>query len=375
VSPTLLVAILPALAAFGVALATAPAWDRRLRGQGWIDIPRPQRHAKRPVSRAGGAAWLSGLLAGIAVGIVMTAGALGRGGRPGDLDPAGALTVWTSGRFLTAVVPSGIVGMVAVLAFFLGRLDDRELFRPGQKWVLQVVILAGGMLGLLFGPGPRSSLPAVGTGAGPVAACTASSFFPLAVVFSVGVVLQVALEILDHLDGLLAVHAMAGAAALALAAGPGWARDAGLAGCGASLGFLCWNRPPARLYLGNGGSLAVATVLPLLLMALATNGAGGIIRDFGRVGDSGGFGPDRMQGAAGLPPWRFAAVLPVFAWPILDLLVVTGARLCRGDPPWKGGCDHLAHRVARRFGSDRASFAAGAVAAAAGFLLAATGLR
>lgn len=365
--------VVPAVAGFAAAFVTAPAWERRLRGHGWIDNPRPERHAKRPVSRAGGAAWLTGLLAGMTAGIVAATGALGGWGRLGARDPSAAIAIWTPDRFLVAVAPSGIVGLVAVLAFVLGRLDDRNLLRPGRKWILQVALLAAGMLWLLLVPGSWGALSGVGSRTGP--ADPAGNLLRLAVVFLAAIVLQVALEILDHMDGLLAVHAMAGAAALALAAAPGWARDAGLAGCGASLGFLCWNRPPARLYFGNAGSLAVATVLPLLLIALAMHVAGGIGAGFGLTPDAGGPASGGTNDLEVASPWHFLLILPVFAWPLLDLAVVTLARLRRGDPPWKGGCDHLAHRVARRLGSDRVSFAVGAVAAAAGFLLAVKGLR
>jgi UDP-GlcNAc:undecaprenyl-phosphate/decaprenyl-phosphate GlcNAc-1-phosphate transferase len=373
VPSALLLVTIPAVVGFGVALATAPAWERRLRGRGWIDLPRPDRHAKRPVSRAGGAVWLSGLLAGIAAGIVAATGVPGRAPRSDVPGLAGALAARAPTGFTTALVGSGIVGLVACLAFVLGRLDDRGLVGPGRKWALQVVLLACGVLGLLLGSGWRGSALPAGSPPGPVAAFPAGCLLSLGVAFAVGVVLQIALEILDHLDGLLAVQAAAGAAALALAAGPGWARDAGLAACGASLGFLCWNRPPARLYLGNAGSLAVATVLPLVLLGVALSG-GSVLKSGGGPNPGGPL----SAGAADLTsaaPWRFAMVLPVFAWPLLDLAVVTGARLRRGDPPWRGGRDHLAHRLARRLGSDRASFAAAAAAAAAGFLLAATGLR
>jgi UDP-N-acetylmuramyl pentapeptide phosphotransferase/UDP-N-acetylglucosamine-1-phosphate transferase len=366
-------AIVPAGAGFAAAFLAAPAWERCLRGPGWIDTPRPERYAKRPVSRAGGAAWLTGLLAGMAAGIVAAAGALGGWDNLGARHPSGAIATGTPDRCLLAFAPSGIVGLVAMLAFVLGRFDDRNLLQPRRKWMLQVALLAAGALWLLLAPGSWGGSPGVGFGTVP--ADPTGNLLLLAVVFSVAAVLQVALEILDHLDGLLAVHAMAGAAALALAAAPGWIRDAGLAGCGASLGFLCWNRPPARLYFGNAGSLAVATFLPLLLIALAMQVAGGIGPEFGLTPDAGGPASVGANGSGVVSPWHFLAVLPVFAWPLLDLAVVTLARLRRGSRPWIGGCDHLAHRLARRFGSDSASLAVGAVAAAAGFLLAATGLR
>ena len=316
---------------------------------------------------------MTGLFAGMAAGIVEATGTLGGWGRLVARDPSGSIVTVTLDRFSVAVVSSGIVGLVAMLAFVLGRLDDRNILRPGRKWILQVTLLAAGTLGLLLTAGRWDAFPGVRLGTDP--ADPSRNLLLLAVVFAIGVVLQVALEILDHLDGLLAVHAMAGAAALALAATPGWARDAGLAGCGASLGFLCWNRPPARLYFGNAGSLAVATVLPLLLISVAMRVTGGIGPGFGLVPEAGGAASVAPMGLEVVSPWYFLAALPAFAWPLLDLAVVTLGRLRRGDPPWKGGCDHLAHRLAGRLGSDRASLVVGAVVAAAGFFLAAKGLR
>jgi UDP-GlcNAc:undecaprenyl-phosphate/decaprenyl-phosphate GlcNAc-1-phosphate transferase len=375
VSTALSATLVPALVSFAVAVATAPLWERRLRGPGWIDLPRPGRFAKRSVSRAGGAAWLSGLLAGFAGVLAFTAGAAGVAARERGSGPASGLPILASNRFLAGAIPVGILGLVAVLAFFLGRLDDRDRLRPGRKWALQTVVLTLGALGLFLAAGLRGPSSAVGSEVARFPVWTGTSLSPLATALVVAVVLQVALEILDHLDGLVAIQAVAATACMAFAAGPGWAREAGLAACGASLGFFCWNRPPARLYLGNGGSLAVATVVPLMFVALAAGGAAGPFPGPGPAPESLGLVPGPMHGPTGVSLWRFAAVLPVFAWPIFDLLVVTVSRLSRGDPPWRGGCDHLAHRLARRLGSDRAAFAVVAVGVAAGFLLAATGLR
>ena len=190
--------------------------------------------------------------------------------------------------------PRGSSALVAVLAFCLGRLDDRNQTPARTK-----VDVAGrapdrrGARAATWVPGSPGAFPGARSWSG--SAALAGNLLLLAVVFSLAVVLQVALEILDHLDGLLAVHAMAGAAALALAAAPGWARDAGLAACGASLGFLCWNRPPARLYLGNAGSLAVATVLPLLFIALPMRGARGFVPDSELVQSRGEAGSGRFE--------------------------------------------------------------------------------
>jgi len=106
-----------------------------------------------------------------------------------------------------------------------------------------------------------------------------------------------------------------------------------MAGLGATLGFLAWNRPPARLFLGNSGSQPLA----LLVSALA----------FATLCDA------HATGGSGLRSW---AILFPLAWPLLDFAFVSVSRTLRGSVPWHGGRDHTTHRLAGRFGSDRAVF-------------------
>jgi UDP-GlcNAc:undecaprenyl-phosphate GlcNAc-1-phosphate transferase len=71
-----------------------------------------------------------------------------------------------------------------------------------------------------------------------------------------------AVNLLDGQDGLAAgvgAIAAAGFACLGGAASP-----VGLGLTGALCGFLLWNRPPARIYLGDAGAYAVGTTLALL---------------------------------------------------------------------------------------------------------------
>ena len=46
----------------------------------------------------------------------------------------------------------------------------------------------------------------------------------------------------------------------------------GLALAGALAGFLLWNRPPASIFLGNGGAYAVGLLLATMTAAIATAG-------------------------------------------------------------------------------------------------------
>jgi UDP-GlcNAc:undecaprenyl-phosphate/decaprenyl-phosphate GlcNAc-1-phosphate transferase len=73
-----------------------------------------------------------------------------------------------------------------------------------------------------------------------------------------------AVNIADGQDGLVggvgAVAAL-GLAVLSSSAGLSGATELGLTVGGALIGFLVWNRPPARVFLGNGGAYAVGTLL------------------------------------------------------------------------------------------------------------------
>jgi UDP-GlcNAc:undecaprenyl-phosphate GlcNAc-1-phosphate transferase len=86
--------------------------------------------------------------------------------------------------------------------------------------------------------------------------------------------------------------------------------DLGLAGAGASLGFLVHNWPPARVFLGDGGSLMLGALL-----------------------------------AAAWYPHGALATLAGLAVPLLDSLFVVASRLKRGIAPWHGGTDHTGHRL------------------------------
>jgi UDP-GlcNAc:undecaprenyl-phosphate GlcNAc-1-phosphate transferase len=80
-----------------------------------------------------------------------------------------------------------------------------------------------------------------------------------------------AVNMLDGLDGL------ASGVCLMSAVGFAFVLDAeffvlALALIGSLAGFLVWNRPPARIYLGDGGSYLVGCALALLLAASFTEG-------------------------------------------------------------------------------------------------------
>jgi UDP-GlcNAc:undecaprenyl-phosphate GlcNAc-1-phosphate transferase len=90
---------------------------------------------------------------------------------------------------------------------------------------------------------------------------------------------------------------------------------------GSTLGFLSWNKPPARIYMGDAGSLFLGILIASLTIRVDTNGELGI----------------------------FSLLIPFFllAVPILDTSTAVIKRIARGVSPFQGGKDHLSHRLLR----------------------------
>lgn len=133
-----------------------------------------------------------------------------------------------------------------------------------------------------------------------------------------------ALNLLDNMDGLASGTAgVAGLACFAVAAANGQFLVASLAlsVAGACGGFLIWNRFPARIYMGDSGSLFLGFMLAAISVRIDLSEA----------------------------PQLNALVVPVLilAIPILDTSLVVISRLRRGVSPFLGGLDHLSHRLQR----------------------------
>jgi len=90
---------------------------------------------------------------------------------------------------------------------------------------------------------------------------------------------------------------------------------------GGTLGFLIWNRAPARIYMGDAGALFLGVLLATLTIRL---------------------NPDTQTLFA-----SFATPVLLLAIPILDTCVAVFSRLRRGVSPFQGGKDHLSHRLIR----------------------------
>jgi UDP-GlcNAc:undecaprenyl-phosphate GlcNAc-1-phosphate transferase len=131
-----------------------------------------------------------------------------------------------------------------------------------------------------------------------------------------------AVNLVDGQDGLAGGLAALASLGLHFAAGAS-ASGIGLALAGGLAGFLVWNRPPARIFLGNGGAYAVGTLFAVLAAELsAVDGGRGVLVS--------------------------ALCLGIFAF---ELSTTIGRRLRRGRPLTSGDREHAYDVVARQLGS------------------------
>jgi UDP-GlcNAc:undecaprenyl-phosphate GlcNAc-1-phosphate transferase len=205
------------------------------------------------------------------------------------------------------------IAIGAAVLLGVGTIDDRYALTPLTRLAIEVaaagVLFAGGIGWALF---PSDALN-----------------LAVSVVFVAGVVN--AFNLMDNMDGAsgtVAAVSGAGLGALALVQGRPELAAIGFALSGSCLGFLRYNlASPARIFLGDGGSMPVGFVVAALIMA--------------------------MPGARHLS-WAFVPVAVVLVGlPALDTTLVVVSRLRRGAGVFTGGRDHLTHRLRAKLGTPR----------------------
>ncbi|MEX2274169.1 MAG: MraY family glycosyltransferase [Actinomycetota bacterium] len=272
--------------AFGVtflgALLLTPVAGRVAHRTGTISHPRDDRFNSQAIPYLGGLA--------IAGGLVIT----------------GAITTGISAEIVTILLAGLVLGG-------LGLIDDVRNVGP----VVKVIVEVGAGLALWFA-GVRAGFFGVEA---------------LDAVLTVAWVVAVtnAFNLLDNMDGIApGVAAISGLGFFAIAASEGdyLVGSLALGVAGASFGFLRYNFPPARIFLGDAGSLMIGFLLAALGLKLDL------------------VGPDELV----------RAVIPalLLAIPLFDMLLVIAARSRDGRPVYKGGTDHAAHRLSARGFSPRA---------------------
>jgi UDP-GlcNAc:undecaprenyl-phosphate GlcNAc-1-phosphate transferase len=281
-------------------LILTPLVLRVARRREWIAHPSVDRWHDRPVA----------LLGGIALFGAAAAGVIG-----GGMLSAYTWPVWTG----------------ATLIFLVGLADDLRDVRPEAKLVGQIVATA-----LLLYAGE--------------AFWRGGPFWvsiPLTFLWVIGI--TNAVNLIDGLDGLAASITIVAATVLALIGGTiGQVELAGVAAtlAGASLGFLVYNAKPARIFMGDCGSMFLGYMLAVVALGVQSTGE---------------------------PIVGTLVPVVVLAVPIFDTTFVTVTRILGGRRVTEGGNDHTHHRLVRLGLSERGAVL-GLSAVSALFALAALSL-
>jgi UDP-GlcNAc:undecaprenyl-phosphate GlcNAc-1-phosphate transferase len=225
-----------------------------------------------------------------------------------------------------AAIAGGALGML-----MLGMADDRRELRPAVKLLgqclISLVVAMSGVRVTLFLPVPALTLA-------------------LTVLWIVAVTNAVNFQ--DNMNGLcagLTLFAAGGFGLIAARHGQYLVASLGFVVAGGAAGFLPWNYPKARAFLGDSGS----HLFGFLLAALA------ILPHY--------YSPQHPRRAAVLAP------LLVLAVPLADMAAVVAHRWRCGRPFYVGDTNHFSHRLARAGLSQSAAVAAlWGIAASAGAL-------
>ncbi len=209
--------------------------------------------------------------------------------------------------------------LVTILAgggatFILGLYDDLKELTPQSKFLGQLVIAAFSVgLGLQF---PFTN---------PVLAVMISLFWLVGITN--------ALNILDNMDGLSSGIALVASLSLWFYGhiyGASSIQLPAIILAGAALGFWIYNFNPARIFMGDCGSMFLGYVLAGLSILGAKEGE--------IAGISTGAGISNFILLLSIP----VAVLII---PIFDTVLVTFTRVQNGRSPFRGGKDHTSHRL------------------------------
>jgi UDP-GlcNAc:undecaprenyl-phosphate GlcNAc-1-phosphate transferase len=214
---------------------------------------------------------------------------------------------------LTVLVPALFLGVV-------GLLDDLRSLPPFPRLIAQtlvgtavsLMIVKNGTVGTLFGGSVHND-----------SAGHATWLNTLATILWIVVICN-AINFFDNLDGAasgtVAITAL-GIFFIAFDRGQLLISALAIVTAGATIGFLLWNKSPAKIYMGDAGALFLGVIISVATIRLNP----GIT-----------------------PTWQSIAIpVILLAVPLLDTSVAVFSRLARGISPLTGGRDHLSHRLVR----------------------------
>lgn len=289
------------ITAFFIVLLGMPTLIKVAKEKGLMDLPEdPRKIHKRAVPTIGGVMIFAALLINVFFWLA--------------LGPTPATEIFQAGSALAACT---------VVIFLMGLKDDIIGIAPTKKLLVHlgvglILISVGGFkistFGGLFGV---DELPEA-----------------LSLIFSLFVYIVVvnALNLIDGIDGLAAGYGI-----IAMSAFGFWFLKTGqipdgiiaLTLAGAMTGFLVFNFAPAKIFLGDSGSL----LLGLVAYALATH----------VINTPQDLVPDAWSGIS-----KPVIAMSILAYPLVDTLRVFCLRAARGISPFSPDRNHLHHRLMMR---------------------------
>ncbi len=217
---------------------------------------------------------------------------------------AAVAVLWPVWSWPASPLPKVLLALAIMLAI-VSWIDDRRELWPITRLVSQAVAVAIVMAVL---PDNWRVLPAMPLWA-------ERGLLALAWLWTINLN-----NFMDGIDGLAASEAMAVALGYAgvviLAGGDRAFEPMALAIAGASVGYLVWNWHPARIFMGDVGSIPLGYLLGFLMLDLALRG---------------------LVAAALILPMYFIA----------DATITLARRMMAGEKPWQAHRTHFYQRAAR----------------------------
>ena len=287
------------LGAFATSLLALPLWRKWCVRTNLVDDPGHRKIHHTPVPLAGGFAVLTGILLPLALGAILLKLEVVK------LSTASAIVHGLDRR----AIELAVLALGAIAITLLGWLDDKHELKALPKFIGQIFIAIA-----------------------VAAACKRITLFVHSDIFSYAItvlwILTVinAFNFMDNMNGLCAgVGAIAAFffALIAAANGEYLVAITGFLVCGALVGFLPWNFPNARSFLGDAGSHLVGYLLAVMAIL------------------------PHFYNKQNPRPLAVLAPLLVLAVPLLDLAQVSIFRTLNKKPFWLGDTNHLSHRLTR----------------------------
>ncbi len=287
------------LGAFVKSLLALPLWRKCCMRTNLVDDPGHRKIHSTPVPLAGGFAVLTGILLPLIVGaILLKLGVI----------KFSATSLITHGIDKRAV-ELGVLALGAVAITLLGWLDDKHELKALPKFLGQLLVAV-----------------AVAAVSKRITLFVPSEIFSYAITILWVLTVINAFNFMDNMNGLCAGIGAIGAFFFALIAATNGQYLVAITGflmCGALVGFLPWNFPNARAFLGDAGSHLVGYLLAVMAIL------------------------PHFYTKQNPRPLAVLAPLLVLAIPLVDLAQVSLFRTLNKKPFWIGDTNHLSHRMVR----------------------------